>query len=140
MKCCSESVGCRGISSLSSWRAWIEIMDMYGMSIQDCSRSPHGERGLKSASSLTGGWRKRGRSPHGERGLKYAGTASTSERKSRSPHGERGLKSDYGENAGGHIQSLSSWRAWIEIFSHCYHSLIDGSLSSWRAWIEISTT
>ena len=37
----------------------------------------------------------------------------------RSPHGERGLKSDYGDNAGGHIQSLSSWRAWIEMLSPC---------------------
>ncbi len=78
-------------------------------------RSPHGERGLKSALSpewitedkslpSRGAWIEihqpvapclsdPGRSPHGERGLKLvtcspaAGVASC-----RSPHGERGLK------------------------------------------------
>ena len=34
---------------------------------------------------------------------------------SRSPHGERGLKSDAADDAVEHAQSLSSWRAWIEI-------------------------
>ena len=57
------------------------------------SRSPHGERGLKSGLSWSRCAAVLGRSPHGERGLKfkkcgfrwqYAG--------GRSPHGERGLK------------------------------------------------
>ena len=77
--------------SLSSWRAWIEIV---------------GE--LKQLG-------KEGRSPHGERGLKYNPIALASCISRRSPHGERGLKS-IGKIGHGHeILSLSSWRAWIEI-------------------------
>ena len=33
----------------------------------------------------------------------------------RSPHGERGLKYHRRLSTGEHLQSLSSWRAWIEI-------------------------
>ena len=35
------------------------------------SRSPHGERGLKSIVHHLGGVKDKGRSPHGERGLKF---------------------------------------------------------------------
>ena len=56
------------------------------------------------------------RSPHGERGLKLFATPQVIAALSRSPHGERGLKFDTimerNEKA---LQSLSSWRAWIEI-------------------------
>ena len=80
------------------------------------SRSPHGERGLKSTHVVLstdikeslpawGAWIEieepetsteevqEGRSPHGERGLKlgYVRVRATEEQ-SRSPHGERGLK------------------------------------------------
>ena len=78
-------------------------------------RSPHGERGLKSAVdddasgvrvSLSS-WRawiempkpipdpsaRKGRSPHGERGLKYHREhRARIQQAGRSPHGERGLK------------------------------------------------
>ena len=56
-----------------------------------------------------------GRSPHGERGLKLPQGHSRDVGCRRSPHGERGLKS---VPVGVHLelwQSLSSWRAWIEI-------------------------
>ena len=33
--------------SLSSWRAWIEILDGVLSHISNACRSPHGERGLK---------------------------------------------------------------------------------------------
>ena len=79
------------------------------------SRSPHGERGLKSVPAIYGTI-EHGRSPHGERGLKFdeevvyqstieslssrrawieIGTKILTvwQRKRRSPHGERGLKS-----------------------------------------------
>ena len=35
-------------------------------------------------------------------------------------------------------QSLSSWRAWIEIISAPTMAKCVTSLSSWRAWIEIA--
>ena len=58
------------------------------------------------------------RSPHGERGLKYC---------------DRPLTADAGE-------SLSSWRAWIEIVKNTGACPAIMSLSSWRAWIEIPYT
>ena len=82
------------------------------------SRSPHGERGLKSYFAITrddnklslSSWRawieieiiargisvRGGRSPHGERGLKYTQRKATTRTPCRSPHGERGLKSHAG--------------------------------------------
>ena len=36
------------MASLSSWRAWIEIRHVCADAIGTESRSPHGERGLKS--------------------------------------------------------------------------------------------
>ena len=58
-----------------------------------CSRSPHGERGLKC------GLHRRIRRGSG----------------CRSPHGERGLKCARRRHPDRHHQSLSSRRAWIEI-------------------------
>ena len=102
--------------SLSSWRAWIEIWSLPAISVASISRSPHGERGLKSHDV-----------DHGAPEL------------SRSPHGERGLKSNLRFRGDDLIrQSLSSWRAWIEIPMISPKSAFTWSLSSWRAWIEIS--
>ncbi len=102
-------------ASLSSRRAWIEIILILLPVRSHACRSPHGERGLKSERWLKG-TRKLRRSPHGERGLKYeiiesgamVQDASLSSRRAwieieadcrwiirengRSPHGERGLK------------------------------------------------
>ena len=46
-----------------------------------------------------------GRSPHGERGLKSARLSRSGGRRGRSPHGERGLKSQPADrsNRGGHV-------------------------------------
>ena len=77
------------------------------------SRSPHGERGLKSGTGAHGhtghdslpawgAWiemwyhvfslKEAFRSPHGERGLKFAKLCQKNIFAIRSPHGERGLK------------------------------------------------
>ena len=85
----------------------------------EISRSPHGERGLKSATELAHSAYTSCRSPHGERGLKYVRACF----------------------AHGLNESLSSWRAWIEIcMTPSRLSATPRSLSSWRAWIEISRT
>ena len=55
------------------------------------SRSPHGERGLKS-SPLPEFLEVKSRSPHGERGLKSEPGEDIVPVPCRSPHGERGLK------------------------------------------------
>ena len=78
-------------SSLSSWRAWIEIPSPTGQGRQP-RRSPHGERGLKWVGALIRDVGC-GRSPHGERGLKFDHDGGRNRLSvSRSPHGERGLK------------------------------------------------
>ena len=134
---------CRGVvhgrpsKSLSSWRAWIEIHHNGGPSARTERRSPHGERGLKLWPRV-GSMAIGGRSPHGERGLKFK-TQVLRDRNTR---------------------SLSSWRAWIEImtsavtasassgrsphgerglkfFSYPNSQSVSLSLSSWRAWIEM---
>ena len=77
--------------SLPAWGAWIEIPSLKNWQVPLWSRSPHGERGLKSHGLDVPHVVVR-RSPHGERGLK----SCTKERyyaiRGRSPHGERGLK------------------------------------------------
>ena len=55
------------------------------------------------------------RSPHGERGLKSRDRASERETVRRSPHGERGLKCMGCVACEIAHESLSSRRAWIEI-------------------------
>ena len=58
-----------------------------------------------------------GRSPHGERGLKYIIRLVDIGKSCRSPHGERGLKwVQHGPIKRG-PESLSSRRAWIEIWT-----------------------
>ena len=128
------------MGSLSSWRAWIEMRRSMTRRRPPSSRSPHGERGLKSTPDvlITDGlrslssWRawiemKTGRMPP---------TPATC----RSPHGERGLKYDSHGAAQDHRRSLSSWRAWIEIRPRPCRCRQLRSLSSWRAWIEIRRT
>ena len=101
-------------SSLSSWRAWIEICGA-GEGGRNRSRSPHGERGLKSrwlawllvVSGSLSSWRA---------WIEIA------------IHRSNCLLE----------RSLSSWRAWIEITrSAARCQRIVWSLSSWRAWIEM---
>ena len=58
------------VKSLSSWRAWIEILQVSHPQIIGVGRSPHGERGLKYAVDGIDFAAGLGRSPHGERGLK----------------------------------------------------------------------
>ena len=77
-------------TSLSSWRAWIEIASSRWTK-RASGRSPHGERGLKYAITMPP-VSTPGRSPHGERGLKYARPRRAAAERRRSPHGERGLK------------------------------------------------
>ena len=77
--------------SLSSWRAWIEIVRTLFLVIKSLSRSPHGERGLKYTQRKAT-TRTPCRSPHGERGLKSHAGRRPAQRRRRSPHGERGLK------------------------------------------------
>ena len=123
--------------SLSLRRAWIEIAFRVFQSKECCSRSPYGERGLKSEGLDTGS-EMVSRSPYGERGLKLhpriqrgrSGQSLSLRRAwieilrrgrlrrlrlSRSPYGERGLKSI--EIVCGWIafESLSLRRAWIEM-------------------------
>ena len=103
------------VPSLSSRRAWIEIAYVVSPSNNSLSRSPHGERGLKSFESY---WheRKHRRSPHGERGLKFSvslayqlqdGVALLTE--------SVDWNSDYTIILTEKGASLSSRRAWIEM-------------------------
>ena len=55
------------------------------------------------------------RSPHGERGLKCIVKVFDRVLSGRSPHGERGLKLFAVLMIAASAESLSSWRAWIEI-------------------------
>ena len=80
------------------------------------------------------------RSPHGERGLKSAVVGSINIARSRSPHGERGLKLFFGSEELMTWESLSPRRAWIEIFWTVAGATGAASLSPRRAWIEILVT
>ena len=42
----------------------------------------------------------------------------------RSPHGERGLKYEASRSSVWVGRSLSSWRAWIEIYEHSFHACV----------------
>ena len=125
------------IGSLSSWRAWIEIVPCPASGRVGPGRSPHGERGLKLRCSQTAELLESCRSPHGERGLKFDQAHVAGGIAGRSPHGERGLKLQMTNVLSDEALSLSSWRAWIEILRCCSTSVRRRSLSSWRAWIEI---
>ena len=85
------------IMSLSSRRAWIEITSAYLFCKNNKSRSPHGERGLKFCVSRCYPHDTLGRSPHGERGMKLLSNRKTITK----------------------LLSLSSRRAWIEMWKVC---------------------
>ena len=94
---------------------------MWGRGSPGPSRSPHGERGLKFGfqGSLND---EEGRSPHGERGLKFIQDYLKRGWRCRSPHGERGLKFRKQLLIKQNMQSLSSRRAWIEIWTWNYYN------------------
>ena len=78
-------------ASLPSRGAWIEIFFIILFTSFLRSRSPHGERGLKSR-YCPPRCLPPCRSPHGERGLKLKSGRRQPTSSRRSPHGERGLK------------------------------------------------
>ena len=100
--------------SLPTRGAWIEIISALCSCFGGESRSPHGERGLKS-DYFKKVQIESGRSPHGERGLKCPEDGSPYHRFGRSPHGERGLKSVSGQAIGTNGTSLPTRGAWIEM-------------------------
>ena len=70
--------------------AWIETVIVALWNFVH-GRAPHGARGLKLSSILTGS-RKYRRAPHGARGLKLFAFHSSTASSTRAPHGARGLK------------------------------------------------
>ena len=79
-----------------------------------CSRSPYGERGLKSSQASRSRPYLR-RSPYGERGLKSAYWAKVTWFIRRSPYGERGLKYKAYAFILQNRESLPIRGAWIEM-------------------------
>ena len=65
------AVNIASLRSLSSRRAWIEILEALIIA-RAFGRSPHGERGLKYFDTRPFERVRACRSPHGERGLKLA--------------------------------------------------------------------
>ena len=110
IECSAERIG-----SLSSWRAWIEIVLQLGFAMLLPSLSSW-RAWIEISSTPSALLPTLRRSPHGERGLKSRGIGLILyDAFCRSPHGERGLKSRVGPNPTRWHRSLSSWRAWIEI-------------------------
>ena len=104
LACVSKSgQKCPAALSLSSWRAWIEILQMTNVLSDEACRSPHGERGLKYHRSTRprqniwslSSWRA---------WIEIL------------PH----MQPDHSH------RSLSSWRAWIEIQVKADFGLIIG--------------
>ena len=137
LACVSKSgQKCPAALSLSSWRAWIEIIPVlqYGTGP---SRSPHGERGLKFGDGLAvahvlqslSSWRAWIE-------ITCHSVPSCSLLTSLSSW-RAWIEIVAREQSGRFDTSLSSWRAWIEIRSPARPAPTTGSLSSWRAWIEI---
>ena len=102
------------------------------------SRSPCGERGLKSPPRIPSAHQAVCRSPCGERGLKCISKLTMQEHHSRSPCGERGLKSMPGGLTWYTTSSLPVRGAWIEMRSTrrsgCRRTR---SLPVRGAWIEM---
>ena len=104
----------------------------------DRGRAPHGARGLKFASPLTGVLGYRSRAPHGARGLKLTSRGPRRSRPCRAPHGARGLKYTY--------HSLSKWHSSRAPhgarglkFKYDYElRSLDESRPTRGAWIEIT--
>ena len=125
--------------SLPSRGAWIEIWKSWPEHRRAHSRSPHGERGLKSYCGVNVK-KIKSRSPHGERGLKCEIRGFASFLACRSPHGERGLKFIGGDgDPMAQLKSLPSRGAWIEMGHAGGHGGGRGlSLPSRGAWIEMT--
>ena len=149
--------------SLSSRRAWIEIKSNRNSVRLYESRSPHGERGLKYQIVLI--YNLQIQSLSSRRAWieirwfdviswlyntvalltesvdwNYTLNQIFQSQNSRSPHGERGLKFIFIGLISFRTLSLSSRRAWIEIWVWILHWWIcQASLSSRRAWIEIDS-
>ena len=102
------------------------------------SRSPYGERGLKSLDFWRSN-RTRGRSPYGRAWIEirtrlWRFPAPVC----RSPYGERGLRNvKTAAQDTVVVKSLSLRRAWIEIRTEPFPASRHASLSLRRAWIEI---
>ena len=91
----------RVVRSLPIRGAWIEIGASMTANHRHHSRSPSGERGLKSLREIHARESARRRSPSGERGLKFRRAALLQDFFRRSPSGERGLKSSGDEREDG---------------------------------------
>ena len=102
--------------SLPTRGAWIEITDLLEQRRFFKSRSPHGERGLKSLHGFI---------------PRHDGCC-------RSPHGERGLKFFIFYHLGKLTLSLPTRGAWIEIPSGGWSIGTIASLPTRGAWIEIA--
>ena len=110
IECSAERIG-----SLSSWRAWIEIVLQLGFAMLLPSLSSW-RAWIEISSTPSALLPTLRRSPHGERGLKSRGIGLILyDAFCRSPHGERGLKLAVRHDRRDRAESLSSWRAWIEI-------------------------
>ena len=147
--------------SLSSWRAWIEIITPENVSRGDLSLSSwrawieicRARRFCRPTSSLSS-WRAWIEISAGSETVLLVASLSSwrawieiatpsgrqTQNLSRSPHGERGLKLVRPCGAVERDGSLSSWRAWIEMMPIGASSPSNMSLSSWRAWIEITSS
>ena len=147
--------------SLSSRRAWIEIINASDLSLPNLvalltesvdwntidvnslypsvSRSPHGERGLKSLLFHRRPPRNKSRSPHGERGLK------STDRQRLNVNTKVALLTEsvdwntsrYRPDKWSFVALLTESVDWNcrKRFRHIQH--LERSLSSRRAWIEI---
>ena len=112
-----QLTGDEGMSgSLPTRGAWIEITDLLEQRRFFKSRSPHGERGLKSLHGFI---------------PRHDGCC-------RSPHGERGLKFFIFYHLGKLTLSLPTRGAWIEIPSGGWSIGTIASLPTRGAWIEIA--
>ena len=78
------------------------------------------------------------RSPHGERGLKSVRSTSARPKPTSLSSWRAWIEIPTIPWGSGRCTSLSSWRAWIEIRRSRLGRTVRASLSSWRAWIEIS--
>ena len=125
--------------SLSSRRAWIEIVRYLFLYCIYISRSPHGERGLKLMVMVMVGNLLLSLSSRRAWIEIYDLQVVKSRIDCRSPHGERGLKFNLLTlHKPLNCRLLSSRRAWIEMPAEGRPRPGGGSLSSRRAWIEIA--
>ena len=120
----------------SAWMRYCLIL--WTLDVHLCSRSPQGERGLKSCAvdlRVVGVCR----SPQGERGLKLPSFRHQESSNGRSPQGERGLKYIECRWRCLHNPSFPARGAWIEIATvGAFTTGADASFPARGAWIEIT--